>query len=122
MPERTAAEIADLLEEIGRRATFEAGNPYKAKAYVRAAASLRRLVRPLEELIAEGALQSIPGVGTAIARRIETLQRGGTDEPLERMRQKLPAELLPLLSIPGLRPQRVQARASRRHRGARRRP
>ncbi|MGE5510591.1 MAG: PHP domain-containing protein [Bacteroidota bacterium] len=104
MPERTAAEIADLLEEIGRRATFEAGNPYKAKAYVRAAASLRRLVRPLEELMAEGALQSIPGVGTAIARRIETLQRGGTDESLERMRQKLPAELLPLLSIPGLRP------------------
>ena len=104
MPGRSASEIADLLEEIGRRAAFESGNPYKAKAYVRAAASLRRLVRPLDELIREGALQTIPGVGAAIAKRIEALHRGGTDEPLERMRRNLPAALLPLLSIPGLRP------------------
>ena len=71
---------------------------------MRAAASLRRLVRPLDELIREGALQTIPGVGAAIAKRIEALHRGGTDEPLERMREKLPAGLLPLLAIPGLRP------------------
>ena len=56
MSQRDATEIADLLEEIGRRAAFEAGNPYKAKAYVRAAANLRRLVRPLDQLIREGAL------------------------------------------------------------------
>jgi DNA polymerase (family 10) len=104
MQERSAADIADVLEEIGRRAAFEDGNPYKAKAYVRAAASLRRLVRPLGELVSEGALQTIPGVGAAIARRIEALHRGETDEPLERMRQKLPAGLLELQAIPGLRP------------------
>ncbi len=107
MPERTAAEIADLLEEVGQRAAFEAGNPYKAKAYVRAAASLRRIVRPLDELIREGALQTIPGVGTAIAKRIEALHRGGTDESLERMRAKLPAGLLGLLAIPRLRPDAI---------------
>ena len=73
MLQRNANEVADLLEEIGRRAAFEAGNPYKAKAYVRAAASLRRLPRPLHELIAQGTLQSIPGVGAAIAKRIENL-------------------------------------------------
>jgi DNA polymerase (family X) len=62
MLQRDANEVASLLEEIGRRAAFEGGNPYKAKAYVRAAANLRRLSRPLEELIARGELQSIPGV------------------------------------------------------------
>jgi DNA polymerase (family X) len=104
MPQRNAGEVADLLEEIGRRAAFEAGNPYKAKAYVRAAASLRRVVRPLAKLINEGALQTIPGVGAAIARRIEALHRGEDDASLERMRAKLPAGLLGLLAIPGLRP------------------
>jgi DNA polymerase (family 10) len=103
MPERNAAEVADLLEEIGRRAAFESANPYKAKAYVRAAESLRRLVRPLGELVREGALQTIPGVGAAIAKRIESLHRGDTDESLERMRTKLPAGLLGLLAIPRLR-------------------
>ncbi len=107
MPERTAPEIAALLEEIGRRAAFEDGNPYKAKAYVRAAASLRRMVRPLGELVDEGALQTIPGVGSAIAKRIEALHRGEADESLERMRQKLPAGLLELQAIPGLRPDTI---------------
>jgi DNA polymerase (family X) len=78
MPERTASEVADLLEEIGRRSAFEGGNPYKAKAYVRAAASLRSLVRSLPDLIREGKLQTIPGVGAAIAKRIEGLYRAGT--------------------------------------------
>jgi hypothetical protein len=40
MPQRDANEIAALLEEIGQRAVFDAGNPYRAKAYVRAAASV----------------------------------------------------------------------------------
>jgi DNA polymerase (family X) len=100
MAQRSAAEIAGLLEEIGRRAAFEDGNPYKAKAYVRAAANLRRLVRPLGELVSEGALQTIPGVGAAIARRIEKLHRGEADESLERMRGKLPGGLLELQAIP----------------------
>jgi DNA polymerase (family 10) len=104
MAQRSAAEVADLLEEIGRRAAFEGGNPYKAKAYVRAAASLRHLIRPLDELVREGALQTIPGVGKAIARRIAELHQGTTDAPLERMRGKLPAGVLELMAIPGLRP------------------
>ena len=107
MLQRNANEVADLLEEIGRRAAFEGGNPYKAKAYVRAAASLRRLPRPLHELIRQGALQSIPGVGAAIAKRIESFYRGETDEALERMRRKMPAGLLELLVIPGLKPQTI---------------
>lgn len=76
--------LPDLLEEIGRRAAFEGGNPYKAKAYVRAAASLRRLPRPLD--------------GFA---------RGETDEALERMRRKMPAGLLEMLVIPGVKPQTI---------------
>jgi DNA polymerase (family 10) len=104
MPERNAAEVADLLEEIGRRAAFESGNPFKVKAYLRAAGSLRRLIQPLDEVIRQGALQTIPGVGQAIARRIEALHRGETDAALERMRARLTAGLLGMLTVPGLRP------------------
>ena len=107
MPPRTAPEVADLLEEIGRRSAFEGGNPYKARAYQRAAANLRRLVRPLDELVREGALQTIPGVGAAIAKRIDALYRGEPDEALARMRRKLPRGLLDLLAIPRLRPDTI---------------
>jgi DNA polymerase/3'-5' exonuclease PolX len=77
---------------------------FKAKSYVRAASSLRRLVRPLGEFVAKGVLRTIPGVGEAIARRIEALQRGESDPSLERLRTKLPAELPSLLGIFGLKP------------------
>ncbi len=107
MLQRNANEVADLLEEIGRRAAFEAGNPYKAKAYVRAASSLRRLACPLGDLVEQQGLQTIPGVGAAIAKRIESLYRGENDETLERMRRKLPSGLVDLLAIPGLKPQTI---------------
>ena len=68
MKKLEAPEVADLLLEIGRRASLEGGNPYKAKAYVRAAESLRNASRPLAEMIRRGELRQIPGVGDAIAR------------------------------------------------------
>jgi DNA polymerase (family 10) len=102
-----AQEIANLLVEIGRRAQLEGGNPYKAKAYLRAAEGLRHLARPLEDLIEAGQLQEVSGIGEAIARRIMTLHRQRSDPWLEKSRAKHPAGLLELLAIPGLKPSSV---------------
>ena len=100
-------QVADLLLEIGRRASLEGGNPYKAKAYIRAAESLRTLVVPLDEVVRRSQLRAIPGVGDAIARRIIELRDKGTDEALDRQRAKFPASLLELLDIPRLKPAAV---------------
>ena len=40
-----ADEVARLLEEFGRRFELEGDNTYRARAYYRAAASLRTLTR-----------------------------------------------------------------------------
>ena len=93
--------------EIGRRASLEVGNPYKAKAYIRAAESLRTLVIPVDEVVRRSQLRAIPGVGDAIARRIIELRDNGTDEALERQRSRFPASLLELLDIPRLKPSAV---------------
>ena len=105
MKKLEAPEVADLLLEIGRRASLEGGNPYKAKAYVRAAESLRNASRPLAEMIRRGELRQIPGVGDAIAERIANLHRTGTDPTLAKA--KLPTGVLDLLAVPGLRPDKV---------------
>jgi DNA polymerase (family 10) len=107
MKKLEAPEVADLLLEIGRRASLEGGNPYKAKAYVRAAESLRNASRPLAEMIRCGELRQIPGVGDAIAERIANLHRTGTDPTLTKMRAKLPTGVLDLLAVPGLRPDKA---------------
>src|SRR4051794_40217171 len=100
-------QVAGLLLEIGRRTSLEGGNPYKARAYIRAAESLRTLVIPLDEVVRRSQLRAIPGVGDAIARRIIELRDNGTDDALDRQREKFPASLLELLDIPRLKPSAV---------------
>jgi DNA polymerase (family X) len=102
-----AAAVADLLVEFGQRIELNGENPYRARAYYKAADSLRALTQPLAEVIAEGRLRDLPGVGAALAERIATLHESGTHPTLEAMRRQLPASVLDMLRIPGLRPEQV---------------
>ena len=67
MPSLDARGVASLLREYAQRTALRGGNPYRAKAYSRAADSLAALAVPLDVLIAEDRLTEIPGVGDAIA-------------------------------------------------------
>ena len=73
-----AAEVATLLTEYGRRAALAGGNPYRSRAYLRAAESLAAQTEPLARLIEEDRLREIPGVGDAIADIITKLYETGT--------------------------------------------
>jgi DNA polymerase (family X) len=102
-----ASEVAKLLVEYGRRTALAGGNPYRSKAYLRAAESLAALAEPLERIVAEGRLREIPGIGEAIADIVTKLHKTGTLPSLERMRGEIPEGVLEMLSVPGLRPDRV---------------
>ena len=107
MPRPDTAEVAKLLVELGQRSALRGGNPYRARAYRRAAENLLALSTPLAELIAQDRLREIPGVGEAIAGIIKKLHGTGTHPALETMRQEIPAGVLEMLSVPGLRPEQV---------------
>ena len=68
-----ARQVAKLLREYAQRTALRGGNPYRAKAYSRAADSLAALAIPLNRLIEEDRLTEIPGVGEAIADIITKL-------------------------------------------------
>ena len=107
MPALPAPEVALLLREFGQRTALRGGNPYRSKAYIRAAENLLALTEPLEDLVAEGRLTEIPGVGDAIADIITKLHKTGDHPSLQSMRKEMPADALEMLSIPGLRPDKV---------------
>ena len=100
-------EIAVLLREFGRRSMLYGGNPYRAKAYLRAAERVALLPEPIENLIRQNRLKEIPGVGEAIAGVITELVRTGTHPSLEKMRADVPASVLEMLNLPGLRPEKI---------------
>ena len=102
-----ASSVAALLREFGQRSALRGGNPFRAKAYTRAADNLLALSIPLEIVIAQDRLQEIPGIGNAIADIIKKLHATGTHPALEKMRKEIPAGVLDMLTIPGLRPDKV---------------
>jgi DNA polymerase (family X) len=102
-----APAVAALLREFAQRSALRGGNPYRARAYARAADSLGALTLPLAQLIREDRLREIPGVGEAIAGVIKRFHETGTHPTLESMREEFPPGVLEMLSIPGLRPDRV---------------
>src|SRR4051794_16408674 len=102
-----APAVAQLLVEIGQRLSLAGENRYKARSYARAAQSLISLTVPLEEVVASDRLREIPGVGTALAETIKHLHEHGTTSRLEAMRAELPAGLLALSRVPGLRPDKI---------------
>jgi DNA polymerase (family X) len=58
-------------------------------------------------LIAEDRLEEIPGVGKAIADIITKLHKTGIHPSLEKLRKEIPSGVLEMLSVPGLRPEKV---------------
>jgi DNA polymerase (family 10) len=68
---------------------------------------LATLALPLDVLIAEGRLTEIPGVGDAIADIITKLHRTGSHPSLEKLRKEIPAGVLEMLTVPGLRPEKI---------------
>src|SRR3954451_4322648 len=95
-------DVIKLLREFGQRVALRGGNPYRAKAYARAAESLGTLTSPLAEVIRQDRLREIPGVGEAIADIITRLHQTGTHPGLEAMRKEISAGALEMLSVPGL--------------------
>ncbi|MBZ9848041.1 PHP domain-containing protein [Mesorhizobium sp. CA14] len=107
MAKTDTRKVASLLREYAHRTSLRGDNPYRTKAYLRAADSLAALSQPLDRIIAAGALTRIPGIGDAIADIVRKLYETGTHPSLEKLREEVPAGVLELFAIPGLRPDKI---------------
>jgi DNA polymerase (family 10) len=92
--------IADLLEIKGE-------NIYKILAYRKAADSLNNLGRDINEVWRAGELREIPGVGKAIAEKMDELLSTGHLQFLDNLTEEVPLGLVDLLRVPDLGPKKV---------------
>lgn len=102
------AEIARILHEIGDILEVKGEVVYKTVAYHRAADEVARQPIEVARAYREGRPPAIPGVGKAIAEKLDELARTGRLEYYERLRREFPASLLALLEIPGVGPKTVK--------------
>jgi DNA polymerase (family X) len=96
-------EIARLFEEIADIMEIKEDNPFKIRAYRKAALNLAGLTRDLAEMSHKELLE-IPGVGADLAGRIEEYLSTGIIAHYERLKGEVPAGVFALLAVPGLGP------------------
>lgn len=95
-------QLADLLEVSGE-------NPFRARAYRRAARTVDSLPRNVGAMIAEGqALSELPGIGKDLAARIAAIVKTGHFDVLDRFAQAMPGDVGKMVALPGLGPKRVK--------------
>ena len=100
-------QLADTFTLIANLCEIKGEVIYVILAYRKASENLMTLGREASEYWKEGKLREIPGVGKAIAEKIDELLSTGRLEFLEKLKQEIPASLADWLQVPGLGPKKI---------------
>jgi len=100
-------ELANIFESIADLLEIKGEVVYKTQAYRKASDSLNNLARDVNDIWQEGDLTEIPGVGKAIAEKIEELLSTGKLEFFEKLENEVPPGLLDVLKVPDVGPKKA---------------
>lgn len=100
-------KIAQIFSEIARILELKQENPFRVRAYAKAAQSLNDLSEDIAILAQQDRLREIPGIGRDLADKIKELVASNNLEFYEDLKKTIPAGLLDLVNIPTLGPKTV---------------
>ncbi|MBI3995185.1 MAG: hypothetical protein HY349_04325 [Nitrospirae bacterium] len=93
-----------MLRSIADRLQLEGANPFRIRAYRKAAANIDRLKVPAARLDSQGRLREIPGIGRDLEQKIhELIKTGKIADEIEKNQDRPAPETVPF-ELPGLDP------------------
>jgi DNA polymerase (family X) len=103
------AEIAEMFDRAAELLEIKGDNPFRTRAYRKAARVIEGLPKSVTSLLKAGAdLSELPGIGKDLAGKIATIVTTGKFELLESLKRELPGDLGEIAALPGLGPKRVK--------------
>jgi len=99
--------VAERLDAFAGLLDLAGASGYSARAYRRAAETIRATPAPILDLARQGRAQELRGIGPGIAARLEELARTGTIAELDELREEVRPELVGFGRMLGLTPKRT---------------
>lgn len=101
-------QIAQIFEEIALFLEIKGANPFRVRAYRNGARALLNIDANLDDLIREGKLTELEGIGKDLAEKITLLAKKGRLPFYERLKKSVPPGLLELRQVRGLGPKKIK--------------
>jgi DNA polymerase (family X) len=95
-------QIADRMDAFASLLELGEGNPYTARAYRRAAETIRTAAAPVADLVRSGRVRELRGIGPGIEARLRELVDTGAIAELEELERELAPDLVGLGRYLGL--------------------
>ena len=103
-----SVRIARILDEMGTLLEVRGENAFRCRAYHSVAQALKGLPSDLSEMIADGSLAEVPGIGETMLAKITQLSTTGHLPAFEDLKRSTPPGLVALLRVPGLGPKKIK--------------
>jgi DNA polymerase (family X) len=97
-------EIAFIFNQIADLLEIQGANPFRVRAYRRAAMNIEGLADNIETIALNGTLRNIAGVGEDLATKIEEYIRTSRMEFHEQLKQEIPLGLAKMVEVPSVGP------------------
>lgn len=107
----TNIEIARVFQSIAEILAIQGENPFRIRAYERAAVTIEGLPQEVSDVYATDGtkgLREIPGIGEDLAAKIAELTDTGKLKFYEELKRKVPAGLLGVMAVEGMGPKRTK--------------
>lgn len=107
----TNAEISQAFEKIGYILNLLDENPFRVRAYERAAQTISSMTEDLGKVYREkgvDGLEEIPGIGKDLAQKIEEMVTTNELKYLSELKKKVPEGLLELTTIQSMGPKKTK--------------
>ena len=97
-------EVSGIFREIAKILEIKGDNPFRIRAYERAAQNIEGLSENIENFIKDRRLEQIPGIGKDLSNKINEIVKTGRLRFYENLRKTIPEGVLNLLNIPSVGP------------------
>jgi DNA polymerase (family X) len=103
---RSNDDVARVLTEFADLLAIVADDPFKPRAYEKAARAIGGFPDELRDLDDAG-IRAIPNVGKSIAEKVRSVLETGTFRELEELRAQVPSGVRSMTAIPGFGPKKA---------------